>query len=154
MIRFLKNLEVGIGSFCLFAMFVILCLNILMRYGFNAALPWAEEVSNYLFVWAGFLSCAYLLGEDKHLRVDFIVNRFSKKKQATIRLFNDLVLLVFFASMVIPSFQLLGNLRTTPSLRMPEAIPYSILPLTMLICLVHMVSLIRRHYAAYRDASA
>lgn len=81
MIRFLKNLEVGIGSFCLFAMFVILCLNILMRYGFNAALPWAEEVSNYLFVWAGFLSCAYLLGEDKHLRVDFIVNRFSKKNK-------------------------------------------------------------------------
>ncbi len=151
MIRVLRTAEVGIGSFCLFAMFAILCINIVMRYAFNAALPWAEEVSNYLFVWAGFLSCAYLLGEDEHLRVDFMVSRLSAKAQAAIRLFNDLVLVVFFVSMVVPSFQLLGKLRTTPSLRIPEAIPYSILPITMLICLVHLASLIRRHYAAYRD---
>lgn len=150
MIRFLKTAEVTVGSFCLFAMFAILCVNILMRYGFNAALPWAEEVSNYLFVWAGFLSCAYLLGEDEHIRVDFVVGRLSQKSQAAIRLFNDFVLVVFFVSMVVPSFQLLGKLRSTPSLRIPEAIPYSILPITMLVCLVHLLSLIRRHYAAYR----
>lgn len=154
MIRLVKAAEVGVGSFCLFAMFAILCINILMRYGFNAALPWAEEVSNYLFVWAGFLSCAYLLGEDEHLRVDFLVSRLSEKAQAAIRLFNDFILTVFFVSMVVPSFHLLGKLRTTPSLRIPEAIPYSILPITMLICLVHLVSLTRRHYAAYRKVDA
>lgn len=154
MIRWLKAAEVGVGSVCLFAMFALLCINALMRYAFNAALPWAEEVSNYLFVWAGFLSCAYLLGEDGHLRVDFLVGRFSRKVQAAIRLFNDAILVVFFASMVVPSVQLLGKLRTTPSLQMPEAIPYSILPITMAICLVHLVSLIRRHYADYRGVDA
>ncbi|GAW34409.1 sialic acid TRAP transporter permease protein SiaT [Roseovarius sp. A-2] len=154
MTRLLKSLEVGIGSFCLFAMFSLLCINIVMRYAFNSAVPWVEEVSNYLFVWAGFLSCAHLLGEEKHLRVDFAVNLLPLKAQAGAKLFNDMVLVVFFVSMVIPSIRLLGKLRTTPSLRMPEAIPYSILPITMVICLVHLASLIRRHYAAYREASA
>ncbi|OSP53575.1 TRAP transporter small permease [Pseudoruegeria sp. SK021] len=152
--RLLKSLEVGIGSFCLFAMFALLCLNIIMRYAFNAAIPWAEEVSNYLFVWAGFLSCAYLLGEEQHLRVDFGVKWLPLKAQLGVKLFNDMVLLVFFVSMVIPSIRLLGKLRTTPSLRMPEAIPYSILPITMVICLVHLISLIRRHYTAFRETSA
>lgn len=154
MMRLIKAAELGIGSFCLFAMFAILCVNILMRYAFNAALPWAEEVSNYLFVWAGFLSCAYLLGEDEHLRVTFLVGRLSERVQAGVRLFNDLVLVVFFVSMVVPSFRLLGQLRTTPSLRIPEAIPYAILPITMLLCLVHLVSLIRRHHAAFRKATS
>lgn len=149
--RFIKSAEIGIGSFCLFAMFGILCVNILMRYAFNAALPWAEEVSNYLFVWAGFLSCAYLLGLDEHLRVDFLVNRFSPSVQAVIKLFNDIILLIFFVSMVLPSIRLLGQLRTTPSLRIPEAIPYAILPILMLLCLVHTVSLIKRHFTAFRE---
>ncbi|WP_082849535.1 MULTISPECIES: TRAP transporter small permease [unclassified Sulfitobacter] len=121
---------------------------------FNSAVPWVEEVSNYLFVWAGFLSCAHLLGEEKHLRVDFAVKLLPKKAQVGVKLLNDMVLVVFFISMVAPSIRLLGKLRTTPSLRMPEAIPYSILPITMVICLVHLISLIRRHYAAYREASS
>lgn len=154
MIRMIETLEIRIGSFCLFAMFALLCSNIVMRYAFNSAVPWVEEVSNYLFVWAGFLSCALLLGEEKHLRVDFAVKLLPLKAQAGVKLFNDMVLVVFFISMVLPSVRLLGKLRTTPSLRMPEAIPYSILPITMMICLVHLVSLIRRHYAAYREVSA
>jgi len=43
----------------------VMCLQIVMRYSFNASLIWAEEVCRYLLLWASMLGCmfAYERGE-------------------------------------------------------------------------------------------
>ena len=65
----LQTAETVVGIICLGSMFVIICANVVMRYVASDPIFWAEELSNFLFVWAGFLSCAYILAEDRHIRV-------------------------------------------------------------------------------------
>jgi TRAP-type C4-dicarboxylate transport system permease small subunit len=137
MTRLLRRAETVIGSACIFLMFAIICVNIAMRYFFNSAFFWAEEVTNYLFVWAGFLSCAYVLSRDEHLRVTILIDRLPVRAARFVSLFNLTLLIAFFASMILPSIVLLSRLRTTPALRLPEAIPYSIIAITMILCLIH-----------------
>ena len=47
------------------ALLVIMVLQIVARYGFNASLIWAEEICRYLLIWASFLAAfaAYERGE-------------------------------------------------------------------------------------------
>lgn len=137
MTSLLRRAETTVGSVCLLLMFIIICVNIAMRYFFSSAIFWAEEVSNYLFVWAGFLSCAYILSRDEHIRVTILTDKLPAWATRYVSAFNLVLLSIFFASMIWPSITLLSRLRTTPALRAPEAIPYSILAITMVLCLLH-----------------
>lgn len=133
----LKKLEMTVGVVCLGVMFLVICLNVLMRYLMTAPLFWAEEVSNFLFVWAGFLSCAYVLADDQHIRVTVFAGMMKPLARLWISLGMTVILMVVFASFVWPSIHALESLNVTAALQIPEAIPYTILPVSMVLCFIH-----------------
>ncbi|MBA3520311.1 MAG: TRAP transporter large permease subunit, partial [Rhizobiales bacterium] len=51
------------------------CLQVVLRYGFNSALPWPEEMAIWAFCWATFLGMALATGRDAHIAID-VVSRF------------------------------------------------------------------------------
>lgn len=154
----LKKLEVALGVACLGAMFLIICLNVFMRYVLTAPIFWAEEVSNFLFVWAGFLSCAYVLAQDQHIRVTLFVGMLKPRTQRWISLAMTVLLMVVFASFVWPSLIAMQSLSVTAALQMPEAYPYAILPITMVLCFTHcairIVVLVREIASARQEAAS
>ncbi len=135
----LKKLEAAVGIVCLGVMFLIICLNVFMRYVLTAPIFWAEEVSNFLFVWAGFLSCAYVLAKDEHIRVTLFVGLLKPAARLWVSLAMTVLLAVVFASFVGPSLTAMQSLNVTAALQIPEAYPYAILPLTMTLCFTHCV---------------
>ena len=137
--RVLKNLEVGVGIVCLGVMFLIICLNVFMRYVMTAPIFWAEEVSNFLFVWAGFLSCAYVLADDQHIRVTLFIGMLKSRTRLRVSLAMTVLLTVVFASFVWPSLTALQSLTLTAALQISEAYPYAILPIAMVLCFTHCV---------------
>lgn len=148
----LRKAEVWVGSACLFVMFALICANIVMRYFFNAAIFWAEEVSNYAFVWAAFLSCAYVLSQNEHLRVTVLTDRLSPRAAKAVELVNLAVIFGIFVSLVWPSIALLEQLKLTPALRIPEAVPYTILPVAFTLCALHALAMFLRLFSELRDA--
>ncbi|MCT8991974.1 TRAP transporter large permease subunit [Chelativorans sp. SCAU2101] len=50
-------------------------LQVTMRYGFHAALPWPEELAVWAFAWATFLGMALATGREAHIRIDILANR-------------------------------------------------------------------------------
>lgn len=77
----------SIGGIC------ILCQHVARRTFFAAFLRGDKRL---LFIWIGFLSCAYIMGEDKHMRVTTIVERLPQRVRAVIRIIMDVIMIVVF----------------------------------------------------------
>lgn len=137
--RVLKTFEMTVGVTCLGLMFLIICLNVFMRYVLTAPIFWAEEMSNFLFVWAGFLSCAHVLADDRHIRVTLFVAALSKTVRRLVSFLMTATLTVMFGSFIGPSVTALQSGNLTAAMQIPEQYPYTILPITMTLCFIHCV---------------
>lgn len=147
--RLLQKAEIAVGTLCLAAMFAIICVNVVLRYAFNQPIFWAEEASNYLFVWIGFLSCAAATGDGSHIRVTLFVNLFGEGVRRAIALAMDLVMLAMFASFAAPAWRALDSLHVSIALQIPERYPYAVVPLTMALCALHIVLKLARDLRAF-----
>jgi TRAP-type transport system small permease protein len=140
----LKQVEQTIGIVCLLTMFTVICVNVVMRYAFSQPLYWAEELSNYLFVWIGFLSCANSVADGGHIRVTAFVNLLSGRANRWIALLMDGLLLAVFGIYILPSWRALDSLNISTGLHIHERYPYAILPFAMTLCCLHVVLRIAR----------
>ena len=140
----LKQLEQTIGIVCLLTMFTVICVNVVMRYAFSQPLYWAEELSNYMFVWIGFLSCANSVTDGKHIRVTAFVDLLSERARRWIALLMDGMLLAVFGVYILPSWRALDSLHISTGLQIHERYPYAILPFAMTLCCLHVALRIAR----------
>ena len=53
----------------------LLFINIIMRYFFGNAIPWAEEMARYIFLWQIWIGASYGVKKSKHIRIDIIFNK-------------------------------------------------------------------------------
>lgn len=91
------------GNFELYLMIALLgmfllniFIQIILRLFFKNPLSFTEEVSRYSFVWMVFLGLSYATRYDRHIRVDFLYNKFPKNIKFIVEMFlNTLTLLVF-----------------------------------------------------------
>lgn len=60
----------------LVTMFLLIFGNVVLRYLFDSGIPWASELSRYLFVWMVFLGIILGVKDNEHLAVDMFVKRF------------------------------------------------------------------------------
>jgi TRAP-type transport system small permease protein len=134
----LQRAERIFGAACLALTFAIICVNVVMRYLFSEPFYWAEEASNYLFVWIGFLSCAHAISDDAHIRVTAFIAPLSQRARRVLSVVLDLLMIVVFGSFVLPAWIALGSLHISTGLQIHESYPYSIVPLTMVLCCVHL----------------
>jgi TRAP-type C4-dicarboxylate transport system permease small subunit len=136
--KVLQRIERTFGAACLALMFGIICFNVVLRYVFSEPLYWAEEASNWLFVWIGFLSCAYAVGDDSHIRVTLLVDLLPDASKRWITLFFDAVMIFVFGAFILPSWHTLFSLHISTGLRVHEGYAYAIVPLTMALCCIHL----------------
>ena len=59
------------------AMVVAVSYEVVMRYAFNRPTRWVIELCEYALVYIGFLSCAWVLREEGHVKVDFMLEMLS-----------------------------------------------------------------------------
>lgn len=137
--RQIVRAEAALGSACLALLFVLLLLNVLLRYLFETSLFWAEEVAVTLFIWMGFLAAASTEADDGHVRLNLLVDRFSPRLRLINDTLVDCLLLVTLALLVATAHSGLATLQTTVSLRLPEKWLYAIVPVTMALCALHIL---------------
>ncbi len=61
-----------VGSAILVAMLLIVTANVLLRYGFNAPIGWADQVTAYGLVYVTFLGAPFALAQRAHVAVDIL----------------------------------------------------------------------------------
>lgn len=78
----------------------------------NFDVMWTDEVGRYMLVYLVFLGSGLAMIEDKHIRVDFILNQFPPKIRKWVELFNNLVTIAFCLVMVYAGFVLVQKTGT------------------------------------------
>jgi len=75
--RFATLLFTVVRWFCIIvasALFIIVVLAIVARYGFGQAVSWTEEVPRYLLIWISFLAAAVGVLQRDHVGFDVLFN--------------------------------------------------------------------------------
>lgn len=139
----------------IFAMLLV-CTDVVLRYALSSPILWATEVSEFILVGIVSLGMAWLLKEEGHVRVDFLLNRFELRAQALIIAITSA--LAAAAVLTITWYGLRETLslmegtiaRESGALRIPKA--YLLIPLAT-GCFLFFVQFVRRSYRYWKSWS-
>lgn len=82
-----------VSIFCM--MFLIIVVQVILRFVFKTGLSWGEEIARILFVWLSFVTFGYLTRNNRHVRIGFLREKFSEKIQKGLLILCDLLFLFF-----------------------------------------------------------
>ena len=132
---------------CLGLSVVAICvfLQVIMRYGFNAALQWSEEVAAIAMVWAVYMGAVLCVRERFHIRIMAGVMLLPVKAATAVVILADVIWLGFSVFMIDISIDYLGVLwnytSTTPRLGINEFYPQSIVFIGYSLMIVRLTQL-------------
>lgn len=89
--KIIKILEIIL----LAAITLIMVYQCIMRYGFNHAQPWCEELALYLSIYSVFLGIPIAVRRDSHLQVDFLLNFMPERIHQLIAVIGSIAAIVF-----------------------------------------------------------
>ncbi|KJS00746.1 MAG: hypothetical protein VR68_06590 [Peptococcaceae bacterium BRH_c4a] len=132
-------------------MFLSMIANIIDR-KLGVSMIWVEELSGYGAVWATYLGIAFVLSENRHVRVDILTRKLSPGGQELMRFLGDLACVVFSALITWKGLYLIWSSyisgRHTPFLEIPIYLLQIVLPVGMflfgLVALMDAVRYIKR----------
>lgn len=111
-------------------MFVLTTLQVILRYVFNSALSWSEELVRFIFVWATFLGAAIGVKEHIHIGVDAVVNLFPSRLRRCADTLVYLIILIFGIVLIAAGLPVvtLTHGQRSPALEMPMSYVYAAIP--------------------------
>ena len=77
------------------ALFTIVVVAIVARYGFGQAVSWTEEVPRYLLIWISFLAAASCVLRREHVGFDVLFNALPKGPKKALGVFLGLLIFGF-----------------------------------------------------------
>ncbi len=140
-----RHLEEAVCCVSLSLVAVCVFLQVIMRYGFNTALHWSEEVAAIAMVWAVYMGAALCVRERFHIRILAGVMLFPRPLAKATILLADALWAAFSVFMLIVSVDYLGVLwnftSRTPGLGIDEFYPQSILVIGYALILLRLVQI-------------
>ncbi len=95
-IKWLDNyLEETLLVLLLVAIALVMGMQVFSRYCLSTPLSWTEELSQYLFVWATFLSVSYCVKKRKSIKIEQVLLALPPRGQAILRLLRHTLVFVF-----------------------------------------------------------
>jgi TRAP-type C4-dicarboxylate transport system permease small subunit len=119
----------GLG---ILVMGIILFYEVVCRYFFNSPTIWVQEVAIYLYMWTMLAGSSFALQKGKHVRIDLVLERLSKKTQHFFEAVTSIIGVGFSAVVAWQGYLMLestlkyAKVSATP-LRVPLWIPQSAL---------------------------
>ena len=98
-----KMLVAGLLAF----MVLLIALNVVMRYVFNASLSWGEELTLWVFVWFIWLATSYAFHKREHIRITFLRDLLSERGRLLADALVDVLVLAFLAVLAFECIKLI-----------------------------------------------
>ncbi len=139
----------------LFLAFITLSVSteIVMRYFLNRSIIWVVEISEYSILWVVFLSTAWVLRNEGHVKMDLVLSRLKPRNQTLLNIITSVVgaivcfILVWYgAGVTLDHF-----LRGAGKLRMIEVPAAAIMVIIPTGCFLLFLQFLRRAYGYLRS---
>jgi TRAP-type C4-dicarboxylate transport system permease small subunit len=102
-VRDVFEIYLPVASFAI--MFLTFLLQVFFRYVVNHPLTWTQEVIVVAFVWTVLLGTCYTMRRHAHVKFTLVYDRMKPKVAAVFRLVGNILIVVTFAALVVPSFR-------------------------------------------------
>lgn len=134
---------------------LLVFVDVVLRYALNRPLGWSLEVSEYILVGIVSLGMAWLLREEGHVKVDFLINRLKPRAQDLVNgitsAINAIIMLIVTWYGLQAGFQFLQTGAVEEDiLLVPKA---ALLILLGIGCFLFFVQFVRRSYRHLRSWS-
>jgi TRAP-type C4-dicarboxylate transport system permease small subunit len=118
---------------------------VITRYFSENPSSFTDELSRYLMIWLGILGAAYVTGKNEHVSIDFFIKKISVQNHKILTLFITLSIICFaIIALVIGGGRLvyitLILQQYSPSLKIPLALVYSILPISGILIIFYKIT--------------
>lgn len=106
---------------------IITSYQIIMRFVFNNASTWSEELVRFIFVWACFIAAGFGIREHAHVGIDVLVNKLPPKLHRIATIIVYLAIATFGGYLLYGSQGLLKStgMQTSSVLHVPMSVLYS-----------------------------
>ena len=130
--RLISAILQKIAGLLLFAMFIVITVQIGARNFLHASVSWSEEVSRMLLIWMTFIGAPAVLYKGEHLMVDIIYAGVTSRTRKYINVLANIVIIAFCAFGIKLGYDLCTNriiLRSvTAAASIPRVYIFSALP--------------------------
>lgn len=142
--RCLKKINRGvlfISVFFLFAGTGVSLYAVMMRYIFNNAPSWGDELTRYVLIWAALLAIGPGVSEGVHLSVEIVSGRLHPKIRRVVQIISGTAFLILALTIMILGFELMLKVRgqTSTAMGISMTWPYGAIPLTGLLLTVNIL---------------
>ncbi|MCI6660510.1 MAG: TRAP transporter small permease [Peptoniphilaceae bacterium] len=145
----IKILE-WLSIFLLIAITALGTWQVFSRFLLHKPSAWSEELLSYGFTWLVCTASALIFGKRGHMRLTFLLDRFSPKVRKWIEILLEGISALFAILVFIyGGFKIMGLTmpQVTPALQLSTGVLYSILPvtgvLTVIFCVLNMIEIAR-----------
>lgn len=139
---------------------LVVCFDVVSRYVFKSSSVGVQELEWHLFAVVFLMGGAYTLKHEKHVRVDIIFSRLTKKKQAVINLIGTILFLIPFCLLIINSSIdffwnsfIIGESSPDPGGLPARFILKAVLPVSFVFILLQGLSLLFKSVLVLTDKS-
>lgn len=133
------NWALVLAMVLLVAMVIIVFMNVVLRYGFNSGIRWAEEISLVIVIWFTFIAMALGVKENLHINITILPKKLP-------RIFNDsLNLIKYVLEIIIGGVLFYYGLGVTknasrsmlPATGISNAVNYVIVPIAAVFIILY-----------------
>lgn len=105
-VAWVTKLLIWVCAIIVFAMMAIIAIEVTLRYVFRTSLIWSFEVVEYIMVGLSVLGLAYIQSQGKHIKIEFVVDRFKPRAQVATGIFTSIVALFLFVLFTIAGWNI------------------------------------------------
>ncbi len=136
-------------------MMVAVCVDVIMRYWFQAPMGWVVEVCEYLLLYVTFLGAAWLLRKNGHVRVDLVYFYLSQRSIARLKFITAVAGSIACAILVVIGCQstIDAFIRGNPEIKtlsIPKWTLLWVIPYGSLLLSIQFARQVREHWKQYR----
>lgn len=143
--KILNNIEKYFLVTLLPIMVAIVFVQVIFRL-LGKSLPWSEEASRYIMVWATFIGASLGVKEGAHIGVEALTGTFSKKTARIISILITLISIFFSIVVILNNFILMQTqvemVQVSPAMQIPMWIPYLGLSVGFILMVFRLIELL------------
>ncbi len=136
-------------ALALAAIFAIVFLNVVLRYGFGSSLAWAEETARFLMIFGALAAAGLALRQGALVAIEMLLDLLPRPLALAVRWGGVLAMGAFMALLLWFGWRFVefGWNKETMATQVSRGIPYMAIPIGAALFLVHLLLFARRYVA-------